>query len=116
MSNAVRFSEYYNLQPVFDELYAKSSNGELFHTLMDLIIGRENLLLAYRTIKSNTGSKTKGTDGLTIHDYKVLDEDSFINRIRNRFLDFKPDSVRRVFIDKVNGSKRPLGIPPWKTD
>lgn len=111
MTNAVRYSEYYNLQSEFDILYSRSLNGDSFHNLMELIIKKENLLLAYRTIKANTGSKTKGTDGLTIQDYKVLDEDSFISRIQSRFSNFKPDSVRRVFINKPNGSKRPLGIP-----
>lgn len=111
MTNAVRYSEYYNPQAEFDELYSKSLNGNAFHNLMELITKRENLLLAYRTIKSNTGSQTKGTDGLTIQDYKILDEDSFITIILKRFVNFKPNSVRRVFIDKANGTKRPLGIP-----
>lgn len=111
MTNAARYSQYYNLQSEFDELYSKSLNGDLFHNLTESITSKANLLLAYRTIKSNTGRNTKGTDGLTIKDYKVLDEDSFITRIQNRFSDFKPDSIRRVFIDKANGSKRPLGIP-----
>ena len=51
----LRHSEYYGLQGVFDELYAKSKNGEELTDLMPLILSRENILLAYRNIKTNTG-------------------------------------------------------------
>ena len=56
--DSLRHSEYYGMQAIFDELYAKSSNGENFSDLMPLILSRENILLAYRNIKANTGSKT----------------------------------------------------------
>lgn len=62
----LRHAEYYGLQGMFDNLYARSKNGEVFTELMPLILSRENILLAYRNIKANTGSKTAGTDKLTI--------------------------------------------------
>lgn len=111
MTNAVRYTEYFDLQSEFDELYEKSQKGNQFYNLMELITSRENIILAYRRIKSNTGSNTKGTDGLSIRDYKILDENEFLYRIRNRLANYKPDSIRRVYIDKQNGEKRPLGIP-----
>ncbi len=46
----LRHSEYYNLQDRFDDLYQRSSNGEKFQNLMDDILSRENILLAYRNI------------------------------------------------------------------
>ncbi|WP_078557060.1 group II intron reverse transcriptase/maturase [Bacillus alkalicellulosilyticus] len=111
MTDAIRYSEYYNLQPVFDGLYARSSDNEKFHNLMEIITDRNNIILAYRTIKSNTGSKTKGTDGQTIKDYKVLNENEYVHLIQGRFKNYKPSSIRRVLIPKQNGKKRPLGIP-----
>ena len=33
---------------------------------MPLVLSRENILLAHRNIKNNTGSNTAGTDKLTI--------------------------------------------------
>ncbi|MFE7064521.1 reverse transcriptase domain-containing protein [Sutcliffiella sp. NPDC057660] len=111
MTNAVRYSEYYDMQSVFDNLYAKAQEGHQFHNLMELITNRNNILLAYRNIKANTGSGTRGTDGLTIREYKVLNEKKFVNKIQNRLGNFKPDVIRRVFIDKIDGTKRPLGIP-----
>lgn len=72
------------------------------------------ILLAYRMIKSNTGSKTKGTDGLTIDDYKIQSLDDFVYMIRNELLNYKPSAIRRVEIPKPNGKTRPLGIPTMK--
>ena len=43
----LRHAEYYQMQDVFDELYAKSQNGDTFTDLMKLVLSRENILLAY---------------------------------------------------------------------
>ena len=53
---ALRHSEYYGMQEIFDDLYAKSAAGEKFTDLMDLILSRENILLAYRNIKAKDGT------------------------------------------------------------
>lgn len=58
----LRHSEYYDLQPVFDRLYADSQQGKIFTKLMDIISSEENIRLAYRNIKRNGGSNTAGTD------------------------------------------------------
>ncbi|WP_460266240.1 group II intron reverse transcriptase/maturase [Bacillus luti] len=71
----------------------------------------ENIRLAYRNIKKNTGSKTKGTDGLTITDISKLTIDEIVGKIKAMFQYYFPSPVRRVMIDKDNGKKRPLGIP-----
>ena len=64
----LRHAEYYGMQDTFDELYQKSQNGEVFENLMDLILSRDNILLAYRNIKANKGSYTAGTDKKNITD------------------------------------------------
>ena len=38
----------------------------------------ENIKLAYRTIKKNKGSDTRGTDGKTIRDYEGMNEQEMI--------------------------------------
>jgi group II intron reverse transcriptase/maturase len=78
---------------------------------MDLILDKNNIMLAYRNIKSNTGSNTAGVDGLTIKDISELDNETLYNNIVNRLKDFIPNKVRRVEIPKPNGKTRPLGIP-----
>ena len=34
----LRYNEYYGMQEVFDELYAKSAKGEIFDNLIDIIL------------------------------------------------------------------------------
>lgn len=103
------------MQKVFDDLYERSGNNATKGVnLYKHIISKENILLAYRNIKANTGSKTEGTDGVTIDHYKIKDVDSFVNNIRKTLADYKPNTVRRVEIPKPNGKRRPLGIPTMR--
>jgi len=95
----------------FDELYEKSKNGDSFDRLYDIITSRENILLAFRTIKTNKGSRTAGVDGRTIDDFKDYSEEGLVSFIQKRLLNYQPKKVRRVLIPKPNGDKRPLGIP-----
>ncbi|PTQ51035.1 MAG: Retron-type RNA-directed DNA polymerase [Hydrogenibacillus schlegelii] len=108
---ALRYTEYYDLQHVFDLLYERSRKGESLEDLYEIVISRENILLAYRNLKDNEGSETPGVDGLTIRDLARLSEDELVNMVRNALENFEPQPVRRVFIPKSNGDKRPLGIP-----
>ena len=109
----LRNNEYYNTQDTFDELYAKSLEGKTFSDLMRIISGEDNILLAYRNIKNNRGSKTQGTDGRTIEHYKNWTEDKFVRYFKNKLSNYQPKSVRRVTIPKEwqPGKTRPLGIP-----
>ena len=77
----------------------------------EIILSEENIKLAYRTIKGNSGSNTAGTDGKTIKDVKSVDEHDFVDTIRKRLHYYKPQSVKRVEIPKPDGKTRPLGIP-----
>jgi RNA-directed DNA polymerase len=99
------------MQYCFDNLYAQSVNGQNFYDLMKLISSDENIRLAYRNIKRNTGSKTAGTNKLTIEDVKCLSVEEVIQKVQNMFQSYAPLEVRRVFIPKTNGKVRPLGIP-----
>lgn len=108
---ALRYTEYYDLQHVFDLLYERSRKGESLEDLYEIVISRENILLAYRNLKDNEGSETPGVDGLTIRDLARMSEDELVSMVRNALEEFEPQPVRRVFIPKPNGDKRPLGIP-----
>ena len=99
------------MQYCFDSLYAQSVNGQNFYGLLDLMRSDENIRLAYRNIKRNTGSKTAGYDGLTIEDIKQLSVLEVVSKIRRMFEHYNPQAVRRVYIPKSNGKTRPLGIP-----
>ncbi len=111
----LRHSEYYNLQDRFDDLYQRSSNGEKFQNLMDDILSRENILLAYRNIKTNKGSHTPGKDKVTMKDIAKLTSDEVVEKVRFIMVGsvhgYRPKPVRRKEIPKPDGSLRPLGIP-----
>ncbi|AQQ55334.1 group II intron reverse transcriptase/maturase [Planococcus lenghuensis] len=107
----LRHVEYFSLQPTLDELYSRSQNGNNFYNLIELMKSEENIRLAYRNIKKNKGSMTAGTDGQTITDIKNLSVEEVVSQVQSMFEWYKPQSVRRVFIPKPNGDKRPLGIP-----
>lgn len=107
----LRNAEYYNMIEIFDDLYAKSLNGYCFNNLYPLITSDENIKLAYRNIKKNSGSNTAGVDKLTIKDLEKIEEIKFVEYVRNKLADYKPKPVKRVEIPKPNGKMRPLGIP-----
>ena len=107
----LRNSEYYDMQSTFDELYAKSQNGQVFQNLMGIICSEENIQLAYRNIKRNGGSVTPGVDGITIRDIEQMPAEKYIRTVQKKLAWYKPKPVKRVEIPKPNGGIRPLGIP-----
>ena len=109
----LRNNEYYDMQNVFDKLHGEACNNKAFTHLMPIISCENNILLAYRNIKNNRGSTTKGTDGRTIKYYKGWSEEKFVKYFQGKLADYHPKSVRRVEIPKdyQPGKTRPLGIP-----
>ena len=109
----LRHAEYYDFQEIQDKLYADSLKGREFKNLVELISLPENIRLAYRNIKANSGSKTAGTDGRTIKDLEKLSDQNLIRLVQRKLDWYQPQSVRRVEIPKGGDptQKRPLGIP-----
>jgi group II intron reverse transcriptase/maturase len=107
----LRNNEYYQMQEIFDDLYKKSENNANFKNLMPIITSSKNIRLAFRNLKTNKGSKTPGVDGKTIDDLKALTTEKLVSYVMKRLSSYNPHMIRRVFIEKKNGKKRPLGIP-----
>lgn len=78
--------------------------------LMEEICQRDNLIRAWKKVKSNRGSP--GVDGMTVDELK-----DYLNEhwpeIWEQLLSgtYKPQPVKRVEIPKPGGGKRKLGIP-----
>lgn len=53
----LRNAEYYDLQDVFDKLYSDSKSGRIFTKIMPLILSENNICLAYRNLKKNSGDR-----------------------------------------------------------
>jgi RNA-directed DNA polymerase len=68
-----------------------------------------NLMDCYMTLKTD---KANGVDGISVEEYeKKLGSNlkGLVSRMKNQ--SYKPKPCRRVYIPKVNGKLRPLGIP-----
>ena len=88
--NKLRYNEYYDMQSTFDSLYQQSKNNNNFYKLIEVIGSKQNIRLAYRNLKGNSGSKTKGTDGKTIDDISNLTDEMLINEVRSRLEKYEP--------------------------
>lgn len=78
--------------------------------LMERILSRENMNLAYKKVKANKGAG--GVDGISVdevHTYLKENWPSIKERIQKR--KYKPQPVLRVEIPKPGGGVRKLGIP-----
>ena len=107
----LRYCEYYDMQSTFDRLYADSKQGKVFSHLTEIIGSAENIKLAYRSIKRNSGSMTAGTDHRNISDIERMQPEKLVDMIQRKLARYQPMPVRRVEIPKPDGRTRPLGIP-----
>ena len=78
--------------------------------LLEWILSRENMLLAWKRVKANKGAP--GIDGITIEEFPDYLRE-YWERIREELFagSYQPSPVRRVEIPKTTGGFRPLGIP-----
>jgi len=95
---------------------AKQEKDYRFYLLYDKVYRMDILSHAYRLVKSNKG--TGGIDGITFEEIEEMEGGqqrylaSIAVELKNKT--YKAMPVRRVYIPKPDGSKRPLGIPTVK--
>ncbi len=85
-------------------------HGAAEQELLELMLDRANLNAAWRRVRSNGGAS--GIDGMSIEDFLPFAREHW-SRIETQLKEgtYQPAAVRRVWIPKDNGEKRPLGIP-----
>ncbi|MGI6647130.1 MAG: group II intron reverse transcriptase/maturase [Limnochordia bacterium] len=84
-----------------------------WYSLIDKVYAMDNLRLAFKHVKSNNGAP--GIDGQTVKDFQTrLEENLAAIHAELKTNMYQPSPVRRVEIEKEDGSKRPLGIPTVK--
>jgi RNA-directed DNA polymerase len=91
---------------------AKANPARKFGVLYDKVCREDILALAYRQVRANGGAP--GVDHLAFdHIEGEIGLDLFLSELQGklRARRYRPQPVRRVYIPKADGSKRPLGIP-----
>jgi len=94
---------------------AKNETGRRFHSLYDKISCKEVIWTAWLQVKANGG--TGGVDGAELSDYDdPEDRNNLLREIHQELLsgNYRPQPVRREYIEKPDGGERPLGIPTIK--
>ena len=93
-------------------LAAKADPKRKFGILYDKVCREDVLYHAYRQVKANGGAS-----GIDQRSFSVIETEigggAFLAELRRKLIAkrYKPLPVRRVYIPKADGSKRPLGIP-----
>ena len=90
---------------------AKRHPGRRFHALYDRIHRRDVLWEAWKRVRRNQGAA--GVDRQTLAEVESEGVESFIEALHVELVSgkYRPRAVRRQYIPKADGRKRPLGIP-----
>ncbi|HYN25467.1 MAG TPA: group II intron reverse transcriptase/maturase [Pyrinomonadaceae bacterium] len=92
---------------------AKQEPRYKFYSLYGLIMRRDTLEAAWVAVRENRGAP--GIDGISLEmvEQSTGGVTGFLEEIQEalRMRSYKPGMVKRVYIAKANGKRRPLGIP-----
>lgn len=90
---------------------AKCNRERRFHALYDRIWRGDVLLEAWKRVRANRGAA--GIDGETFAAIEATGVGPFLDAIQKQLKEgkWRASPVRRVYIEKSDGRKRPLGIP-----
>lgn len=94
-------------------LYQRAKNDRRFraYALYDKVYRPDILAHAYALAKANGGAP--GPDGCTFAEVEATGRERLLAELRDELKTkrYRPGPVRRVYIPKLNGGERPLGIP-----
>ena len=106
-------SSHERLQQLQRKLYlkAKQEKGYKFYILYDKVFLSYILKEAYGLVKSRGGSP--GIDNVSFKEIEAIGLEPYLKELGEqlRIRSYRPDAVKRVWIAKANGGRRPLGIP-----
>lgn len=100
-----------NAETVLDVLRDRGRRGLPCDELYRQLFNPQMYLLAYGRLYSNKGAMTPGVDGETADGMSLAKIERVVDTLRHERYRFRP--VKRVYIPKKNGKKRPLGLPSW---
>lgn len=84
--------------------------GDVWFSLMDKVFAERNLASAFARVARNKGGS--GVDGVSVAAFGKR-VDSELSRLRQQLREdeYTPQAIRRAYIPKGDGKRRPLGIP-----
>ena len=93
---------------------AKAEPGYRFYALYDKLYREDILAHAYVQCRSNRGAP--GVDGQDFADVEAYGVEKWLGELAFALREetYRPDAIRRVYIPKANGKRRPLGISTLK--
>jgi group II intron reverse transcriptase/maturase len=96
---------------VVEVLRARGRRGLPCERLYRQLFNPALFLMAWGRIYANDGAMTPGINGETADGMSLAKIGRIIDALRHERYRFQP--VKRVYIPKKNGKKRPLGLPSW---
>lgn len=107
----------FSLQSKLDKAVADNDTKSIRETFNLLAKNSKavKVLAVYRITQRNKGKYTAGVDGINIpREDQDLQYKKRLVLLKEIDIVRKPDPIRRIFIPKPNGKKRPLGIPTMR--
>ena len=98
-------------ETVLDVLRDRGGRGLPLERLYRQLFNPQLYLMAYGRIYANHGAMTPGACRETADGMSMVKIGRVIDALRHERFRFSP--VRRAWIPKKNGKKRPLGLPSW---
>lgn len=100
-----------NAETILDIIRQRGQRGLPVRDAYRLLYQRDLYLRAYGKIGRNDGAMTPGVTSETVDGMSLEKIDAIIEALRDERYRWTP--VRRTYILKKNGKRRPLGLPSW---
>ena len=94
-------------------IHERGTKGLPLERVQRLLYTPDLYLTAYGKLYRNKGAMTEGTTDETVEGMSQEKIERIIKALRDGTFQWKP--VRRVYIPKKDGKKRPLGLPDWSS-
>lgn len=100
-----------NAETILNIIRQRGQRGLPVADAYRLLYQRDLYLRAYGKLYRNQGAMTPGSTVETVDGMSLEKIDTIINALRDERYRWTP--VRRTYVSKKNGKRRPLGLPTW---